>query len=109
MDNPEETELVAVPIEWHIPEGIVPGYATNLAVQHTEHEFTIYFFRAGPPLIVGSPEEKREQAKKLKSIRAECVAQVIVSASRMPEFVEVLQKNVQQHAAKFLRSEESNE
>ena len=109
MENPEETDFIAIPVEWYIPDDIEPGYATNLTVQHTEHEFTISFFRAIPPIIVGSSEEQREQVKELKSVRAECLAQVIIAVGRMPEFVDVLQKNLEQHSSRFKRTEETNE
>ena len=48
-----------VPIKWHYPDSIVTRYATNFVVQHTDREFIISFFEAWPPVIIGTPEEKR--------------------------------------------------
>jgi Protein of unknown function (DUF3467) len=87
----EGEDVHFLPIEWHFPEHITSRYATNLVVQHTEHEFTISFFELHPPLLLGSPEERKAQLEHIKSVRAECVARIIVAAERMPEFLKVLQ------------------
>ena len=92
---PEEVKQLLereLPIEWYVPDSVVRRYATNMVVQHTDQEFIISFFDIKPPLIVGEPSQ--EMLENLKSIRAECVAQIIVTAARMPKFVEALQTNL---------------
>lgn len=84
-----------LPIEWYFPEGLTSRYATNLVVQHTEHEFTLSFFELRQPVVLGSPEERKAKLEQIHSVRAECVARVIVSAGRMPEFLGVLQKQLE--------------
>lgn len=69
-------------------------YATHIVVQHTEHEFIISFFEVQPPVLLGMPEEIEARLEQIESIRADCVARVIVAAERMPEFVRVLQDNL---------------
>lgn len=101
----EEREGLALPLEWHVPEDVSSRYATNLIVQHSEHEFIISFFEAVPPLVLGEPEEVRTQLEKLGTIQARCVARVIVAAGRMPEFVRVLQGNLENYLSKFGDSE----
>ncbi len=91
-----------LPLEWHIPEHLPCQYATNIVAQHTKHEFILSFFRASPPIILGSPKSAEEQIRRLESVRAECVARVIVAPGRMAEFVEVLQSNL----AHYLSEEE---
>jgi Protein of unknown function (DUF3467) len=95
----EREEAHALPIEWYFPEHIASRYATNLVVQNTEHEFTISFFEVHPPLLLGSPEERELQLQQTKSIRAECVARVIIAAERMPEFVRVIQGQIEVYKA----------
>lgn len=90
----EDEQRIAVPIEWCYPDNIVSRYATNMIVQHTEYEFILSFFEVQPPILLGSPEEKQEKALHIESIKAECVARIIVSAERMPNFVRVLQDNL---------------
>ncbi len=91
----EEARQVSLKLEWRIPEGLAGRYATNMVVQRTEHEFILSFFEAYPPMVIGSPDEIKAQLEQLETVRAECIARIIVAASRMPEFVEVLQKNLQ--------------
>jgi hypothetical protein len=97
-ERPEETK--GLPLEWHIPDELSCQYATNLVVQHTEHEFIISFFRASPPILLGPAEDVEEKFARLKSVRAECVARVIVAPGRMKEFVQVLKKNLELQQSK---------
>jgi len=90
-----EAEGAYLPIEWYFPEGLTSRYATNLVVQLTEHEFTLSFFELRQPVVLGSPEERKAKLAQIHSVRAECVARVIVSAGRMPEFLGVLQKQLE--------------
>jgi hypothetical protein len=90
----EEKEILFIPIEWHFPEHIASRYATNLVVQSSQHEFIISFFEVRQPIVLGSPEERKAQLEQIKSVRAECVARIIVAAERMPEFIQALQVRV---------------
>ncbi|MHB1296158.1 MAG: DUF3467 domain-containing protein [Anaerolineae bacterium] len=84
------------------PEGMVSRYATNLVVQHTEHEFILSFYEAEQPLLLGTPEENKTYLEDMGHVRATCVSRVIVAAGRMKEFMRVLQEN---HAAYEEKSE----
>jgi len=101
----ENEQGIAVPIEWCYPDNIISGYATNVIVQHTEHEFILSFFEVRPPILLGSSEELKEKALHIKSIKAECVARIIVSAERMPNFVRVLQDNLSKYQEKSNQAE----
>jgi len=106
MDN-EKKDLVVIPLEWHVPKDLACQYATNLVVQHTDHEFILSFFQTSPPLLLGSHEEVMREAEQVKSVRAHCVGRIIVAASRMEEFVQVQLQNLERfHQA---RSEEEQE
>lgn len=91
---PENKDGVLLPIEWHISEEVTTKYATNLVIQHTEHEFIISFFEIYPPVLLGPPEGQKLQAEMIDTVRAECVARIVVASDRMPEFVRVLQDNL---------------
>lgn len=95
----------AVPVEWHFPNDIVSRYATNLVVQHSEHEFTISFFEVRPPILLGSAEQVQAALQQIESIPAICIARIIVAAERMPEFVQVLQDNLTQYQSKVRKVE----
>lgn len=96
-----------LPIEWHVPENAVSRYATNLTVQHTDHEFIISFFEIDPPLLVGSAEENAKKLKELEAVRAELIARIIVAPGRMPEFIRVLQENLARYLAKDTKEAEN--
>lgn len=99
---------IGVPIEWRVPDTIIPRYATNMIVQNSEHEFVISFFEVTPPVLLGSPEDQIKQAMAIGSIPANCVARIVVAASRMPEFVRALQTNLDQWQERFAE-EQSDE
>jgi hypothetical protein len=92
----ERPESRRVPIEWRIPERLISQYATNFVVQRSEHEFIIFFFELRPPLVLGSPEEQMAALEKIPSVPAECIARIVVAAERLPEFVKVLQAQLEQ-------------
>lgn len=102
-----EVKTVAVPLEMFVPKEIRTKYATNMVVQHTEHEFNILFFEANPPMILGTDKEREETLKNLK-IQATCVAKIVVAANRMPDFVQAFQKNLRDFKKKFNEGPRSN-
>lgn len=95
-----DDQIFEVPLEWHFPDSIISRYATNLVVQNTEHEFILSFFEFNPPIVLGTPEERREQIEKLETVRGECVARIIVSPERLPNFINVLQDNLKRYQTK---------
>lgn len=105
MSKKNEDRGMVLPLEWNIPDDIIARYATNMIVQRTENEFLISFFETKPPLLLGNPEEISEQVKKIKSVKANCVAQIIVAADKMPSFIDALQSNLQ-NSIKAVNSKE---
>lgn len=94
------------PIEWVVPDDLEGEYATHVVVQHTGHEFNIYFFEAKQPVLAGSEDQKREKLENISSIEAECVAQITVSASRFSDMVQVFQENLENFQKKFAPPQE---
>ena len=96
-----------LPIEYYVPDHIQSRYATNLLVQNTEHEFTLSFFELQEPFLMGeTPEEREQQVEQLKHVRAKCVGRIIITADRMPAFIDAMQKNLEKHLARFEEIEE---
>jgi hypothetical protein len=92
-DQPEQSGEIELPIEWYIPDAIASTHVTNLVIQYTPSEFIVSFFEIKPPMLVGVPN--KEVLESIKSIRADCVARIIVSPDRMPGFVNALQTNLE--------------
>lgn len=109
MEEPERPITLRLPIEWFIPPDIKSVYATNLLIQRGDHEFFISLFELRPPIVIGTPEQQREQAAQLHTARAECVARIIVGRDRLPEFVQVLQDFINMEPTEAVDQEPESE
>ena len=78
-------EQAKLPIEWHVPEGLMTPFATNMLVQIIENEFKLSFFELKPAIRVDASAPLPEK------VRADCVASVIITADRLPKIIEALQ------------------
>lgn len=97
VDNEDkESDSVFLPIELHTPDAIVSRYTNHMVVQHDGRDFFLSFYEVIPPLLVGDEDERKRQAKDLKSIKANCVARIIIPKERMPSFLATLAKNLAQ-------------
>jgi hypothetical protein len=74
-----------VPIKWYIPDNIITRFASNMVVQTIENEFKISFFEIKPEIRFDTSTPPPSE------VQAECVATVIITADRLPKFIEVLQ------------------
>jgi hypothetical protein len=88
----QDEKGVPLPLKY-LCDGAVAQYATNLVVQHTEHEFILSFYQAHAPIIIGTPEERQRQLEQIDSVPASCVGRVIVTPKRMRDFLSVMQAN----------------
>lgn len=95
-EEEEEPGALAVPIEWQIPDDMIPRYATNFVVQSTGHEFVISFFEVRPPFLLGAPEDRKARLEELGSVPARCVAQIVLSPTRMAELIRLLNTQFEQ-------------
>lgn len=82
---------INIPIEWHVPENLRGQYASNVFMQAGEYEVFIYFFQTQLPLLVGTPEENKAKLEQLQSVRADCVAKLIVNPDLVPKIISTLQ------------------
>ncbi len=92
-----EDERKAIRIDCEVPPDFPSSYASNLVAQYTEHDFTITFFDVRPPLLMGTPAEKVSQLNAVDVVKATPIARIVVAASRMHEFVQVLSDNLQSY------------
>jgi hypothetical protein len=106
MANQEPEEGKQVPIEWRVPDDMIPRYASNMVVQYTGQEFIVSFFETLPPLLLGTPAEIEKKLDGMGSVPAECIARLIVSTDRMPKFIQALQTNLEQAQEKAKANKE---
>lgn len=74
-----------VPIKWNIPDNMITRFASNMVVQLLENEFKISFFEINPDIKLGIENKPPDE------VQANCVASVIITANKLPVFIEVLQ------------------
>ena len=98
----KKTQERVIPMVWNFPDDLLSGYATNMLVQAGEQELFISFFELQQPVLL-APED----AAKLESVKAECIAKIIVTPERLTAFIEVLQKQLDAYKLKKARAQKS--
>lgn len=81
-----------VALDFTLPDGMVGQFADNMIVSHTGNEFILSFTQTLHPLVV-----KPEEAEKITSVEARCVARVILTPAGMNQIVEALQTNLERY------------
>ncbi len=98
----EPPESVAIPLVW-VGVDEVPAFAVNQAlIQHSaQDEFTLTFGLLTPPVLLGSDEQKAEQAKSLNYVAIKAVSRVAFNRQRAEELIRILSDNLATHDQKF--------
>ena len=106
MGDEKKEEVIQIRIDYDTSASETPArYTTELIIHHTEREFTLAFFEIPIPLLLGTSEEKVQRLQEIPSLRAQCVARLIVPPDKMAEFVRVFQDSYQ----KFLASKKTDQ
>ena len=82
-----------VTIEHVFPPEQTAIFSNHMVVQHDRKEFHITFFEIDPPLILPGHGDNEKKFKEIKSVKAKCVARILVSADRMPSIINALKEN----------------
>lgn len=96
---PEKVTLrKKVKVERVFPEALQSHFVTNMVIQHEPDIFILSFFQTWPPAIVGeTDEEKRGAFDSIESIKATCVARLVVTPDKMREFLAVMTENLEKY------------
>ncbi|HYJ88232.1 MAG TPA: DUF3467 domain-containing protein [Pyrinomonadaceae bacterium] len=81
-------ETLTLNIIHRFPEGVGLTFSDNIAVQHTPSEFTITFAQVRQPLL-----QQLSDYEKIETIDAEVVARIVLTPTKMLEFIKSLQDN----------------
>ncbi|HEX9988459.1 MAG TPA: hypothetical protein VGE45_08285 [Chloroflexia bacterium] len=87
-ESPQEQKL-KLSIAWQQPEGVPTSYVTNFAIQKDDPNYILSFYEIKTPVILGPDDYQLEAVKKLGHINAEYVARIIVTETRLREFIKV--------------------
>lgn len=99
MPNEKDTlasDRIGLTIQWSIPDELSTCYATNLVVQHTEHEFFITFFELVPPITLSKTSE---EIKQMESVQAHALTRIVVTPERLESFIQAMQENLDRYRA----------
>jgi hypothetical protein len=97
---PDEEHLVGkkIRLDRIYPNDLQSHFVSSIVVQHQPDAFILSFFEVWPPAVLGkSEEEKRKILESLDSVEARCVARLVVTPSKMGEFVAVMTENLENY------------
>lgn len=85
-----------IPIERKYPADLKSYFVSNMVVQFQPDHFIISLFEAWPPAIVADTQAERQQAlDSVDHIDANCVARIVLTPSKMKEFVQTFVESYQ--------------
>jgi hypothetical protein len=102
-EKKEEQEQKAIVIEYNISENVMTRYATHMVVQTIENEFKISFFEVKIPIIL--TDQDREKFNETRTMKADCIASVIITSDRLPRFLQALNE----HLSKYMSEKEKKD
>jgi hypothetical protein len=89
-----------VAIKYSTPEGQTAIFSNLFAVQDDGAEFRLLFFQSQQPLIPPTDSDAVERFNAIDHVKAQCVAQVAISTSRIADVIRVLSENYASHIAR---------
>jgi len=89
-----DDDQIQLPIAYLGVEETPIVFANQFAIQHFQNEFIITIGQIAPPILVGSPEERREQAKNVGYIPVTIVGRFSLTKERIRELIGALQENL---------------
>lgn len=93
-------QRVPVPISREFPPDQVGVTSNHFVIQQDDSEFHLLFFQTHPPVVLADTDEERREILANAEARSICVARIIVSADRLPSFIEAMESNLKRHNAR---------
>jgi flagellar motor switch/type III secretory pathway protein FliN len=109
---PEETEEseaggLAIPVLFIGVEDVPILFVNQFVISFQQEEFILSAGQLAPPILIGSEEEKREQAKQLSYVPIKVVARLGMTAARLSELVSLLQNQLRKYDERRGASEDA--
>ena len=96
----QKEDAIALPIVYIGAEDEPILFANNFVIQHQENEFILTVGQLQMPILLGTPEERKEQAKKLTHVAIRVVARFGLTRQRLVALIKALQDNLQKYDKK---------
>jgi hypothetical protein len=85
---------IALPIVYIGVEDTPALFANNFIVQHHQDAFILTLAQLSPPILLGTHEERLEQAKNVAYVPVKIVGRFSLTRDRVAELIGVLQENL---------------
>ena len=95
-----EQDTITLPVTYLGLEDVPILFANQFVIQHEKNEFVLTVGQLQPPILLGSPEERKEQAKRLTYVPIRVVGRFGLTRQRLAELIEVLQSNLRTYDKK---------
>ncbi len=96
----QEEDAITLPVTYLGVEDVPILFANQFVIQHEKNEFVLTVGQLQPPILLGSPEERKEQAKRLTYVPIRVVGRFGLTRQRLAELIEVLQSNLRTYDKK---------
>jgi hypothetical protein len=90
----EESEHVDITVGFIGAEDVPILYGNQFVVQFLQDEFIITIGQMAPPILLGSPEQQMEQAKKVSFVPIRVVARLAFNRTRFEELTQLMQQQM---------------
>lgn len=91
----EPGKLPSKPLKYVGLDEIPILYSNNMVIQlNPPGEFILTFAQISPPMLLGTPEEQREQAERLDAVHARVVARLSLNRFRVEQLIGLLQRHL---------------
>lgn len=94
MEKPQAIEL---PVVYTSVEDEPMLFANQFVIQFNQDEFILTIGQVQPPMLVGSQEEKREQASKLTHVPIRVLIRVAMTRTRLDELAQLLTDSLRRY------------
>ena len=106
MDIPSsDADPIQVPVLFVGADDTPILYVNQFVVQHQQNEFIITVGQIAPPMLLGTEEQQRQQAKQIAYVPVKVVARLALTKARLKELISVLETNL----ANYDRKQESGD
>jgi hypothetical protein len=89
-----------VPLVWVGVEDAPIEFLNQFLIQSEAEEFILTLGALAPPVFLGSPEERKEQAAQVRFVPVHVLGRYGLTEHRLREFAELLTRFLEQHHGK---------
>ena len=93
----EQPEGIALPVVYTSVDDAPIVYANQFAIQFNEDEFFLTVGQLQPPLLLGTPEEQKEQASRLTHVPVRVLLRVGLTRGRMAALAQLLADHLRRY------------